>query len=81
LLLDEATSGLDSELEDKVLAAMKGALPGATILIVSHRLSSVRGADRVFLINEGRVVEEGSHEELKRAGGLYHHYTMRQAIA
>jgi ABC-type multidrug transport system fused ATPase/permease subunit len=81
LLLDEATSGLDSELEDKVLAAMKAALPGATILIVSHRLSSVRGADRVFLINEGRVVEEGSHEELKRAGGLYHHYTIRQAIA
>lgn len=80
LLLDEATSGLDSQLEDKVLAAMKAALPGATIVIVSHRLSSVRGAERLFLINEGRVVEEGSHEELKRAGGLYHHYTIRQAI-
>jgi ABC transporter ATM len=40
----------------------------------------VRGADTVFLINEGRVVEQGSHEELKRAGGLYHHYTIRQAV-
>ena len=80
LLLDEATSGLDSELEDTVLAAMRAALPRATIVIVSHRLSSVRGADTVFLINEGRVVEKGSHEELKRAGGLYHHYTTRQTI-
>lgn len=80
LLLDEATSGLDSELEDKVLAAMRVALPSSTIVIVSHRLSSVRGADTVFLINEGRVVEQGTHEELKRAGGLYHHYTVRQAV-
>ncbi len=80
LLLDEATSGLDSELEDHVLSAMRTALPKATIVIVSHRLSSVRGADTVFLINEGRVVEQGSHEELKRAGGLYHHYTIRQAV-
>lgn len=80
LLLDEATSGLDSQLEDEVLAAIKAALPDATIIIVSHRLSSVRGAERVFIINEGRVVEEGSHEELKRAGGLYNHYIARQAI-
>jgi len=80
LLLDEATSGLDSELEDKVLSAMRVALPKATVLIVSHRLSSVRGADTIFLINEGRVVEHGTHEELKRAGGLYHHYSVRQAV-
>ncbi|MEY4667761.1 MAG: hypothetical protein RL518_460 [Pseudomonadota bacterium] len=80
LFLDEATSGLDSEMEEKVLSAMRGALPYSTILIVSHRLSSVRGADTVFLLNEGRVVEQGTHEELKRAGGLYHHYTVRQAV-
>jgi ABC-type bacteriocin/lantibiotic exporter with double-glycine peptidase domain len=80
LLLDEATSGLDSELEDKALSAIRAALPNATIIIVSHRLSTVRGADIVFLINEGRVVEQGNHEELKKAGGLYHHYTIRQAV-
>jgi ABC-type multidrug transport system fused ATPase/permease subunit len=80
LLLDEATSGLDSELEDKVLSAMRAALPKSTILIVSHRLSTVRTADTVFLINEGRVVEHGSHEELKKAAGLYHLYTVRQAV-
>lgn len=80
LLLDEATSGLDSELEDKVLSVLRKVLPRSTVIIVSHRLSSVRGADTVFLINEGRVVEQGTHEELKRAGGLYQHYTVRQAI-
>jgi ABC-type multidrug transport system fused ATPase/permease subunit len=80
LLLDEATSGLDSELEDKVLSVLRKVLPRSTVIIVSHRLSSVRGADTVFLINEGRVVEQGTHEELKSAGGLYQHYTVRQAI-
>jgi ATP-binding cassette subfamily B protein len=80
LLLDEATSGLDSELEDMVLSALRAALPRSTIVIVSHRLSSVRGADTVFLISEGRVVEHGTHQELKKAGGLYHHYTVRQAV-
>jgi ATP-binding cassette subfamily B protein len=80
LLLDEATSGLDSDLEDKVLATIRAVLPKATIVIVSHRLSSVRGADTVFLINDGRVVEQGTHDELKQAGGLYAHYTARQAV-
>lgn len=80
LLLDEATSGLDSDLEDKVLATLRAVLPKATIVIVSHRLSSVRGADTVFLINDGRVVEQGTHDELKQAGGLYAHYTARQAV-
>jgi ABC-type multidrug transport system fused ATPase/permease subunit len=81
LLLDEATSGLDSHLEDKVLSAVRGALPTSTIVIVSHRLSSVRGADTIFMIHEGRVVEQGCHEELKNASGLYSHYALRQAIA
>jgi ABC-type multidrug transport system fused ATPase/permease subunit len=80
LLLDEATSGLDSELEDKVLSVLRDELPKSTILIVSHRLSSVRGADTVFLVNEGRVVEHGTHEQLKQVGGLYYHYTVRQAV-
>jgi ABC-type branched-subunit amino acid transport system ATPase component len=78
--LDEATSGLDSELEDKALSVIRKVLPRSTVIIVSHRLSSVRGADTVFMINEGRVVEQGTHEELKSAGGLYQHYTVRQAI-
>lgn len=79
LLLDEATSGLDSALEDQVLTAIRRVLPNSTVVIVSHRLSSVRHADKVFVINEGRVVEQGTDEELKRASGLYHHYAARQS--
>jgi len=81
LLLDEATSGLDSNLEDQVLSAVRKALPMSTIVIVSHRLSTVRAADTIFMITEGRVVEQGRHEELKNASGLYSHYANRQAIA
>ena len=81
LLLDEATSGLDSHLEDQVLSAVRKALPLSTIVIVSHRLSTVRAADRIFMITEGRVVEQGRHEELKSASGLYSHYANRQTIA
>lgn len=80
LLLDEATSGLDSDLEEKVLSASRVALPNSTIVIVSHRLSSVKGADEIFLINEGRVVEHGTHEQLKLGTGLYSHYARRQAV-
>ena len=81
LLFDEATSGLDSQLEDQVLSVVRKALPASTIVIVSHRLSTVRAADTIFMIHEGRVVEQGRHEELKNASGLYSHYALRQAIA
>ena len=81
LLLDEATSGLDSDLEEKVLSAARTALPQSTIVIVSHRLSSVKGAAEIFLINEGRVVEHGTHQQLKIGTGLYSHYARRQAVA
>jgi ABC-type bacteriocin/lantibiotic exporter with double-glycine peptidase domain len=80
LLLDEATSGLDSHLEDQVLNVVRTALPTATIVLVSHRLSTVRGADTIFMIHEGRVVEQGRHEELKNGSGLYSHYALRQSI-
>jgi ATP-binding cassette subfamily B protein len=80
LLLDEATSGLDSILEERVLKVVKTHLPDSTVIIVSHRLSSVRAADSILMINEGRVVEQGSHSELQRAGGLYQHYAERQGL-
>lgn len=80
LFLDEATSGLDSELEDKALSVIRRVLPNSTIVVVSHRLSSIRGADTIFMINEGRVTEQGTHNELKNAAGLYHHYVQRQAV-
>ena len=71
VILDEATAHLDSESEAAVQRALDGALRGRTSLVIAHRLSTVRNADVILVIDGGRVVQRGSHEELLAAGGLY----------
>jgi ATP-binding cassette, subfamily B, bacterial MsbA len=71
LVLDEATSSLDPESEREVQAALAEVLPGRTALVIAHRLSTVVGADVICVMEAGRVVESGSHEELLRRGGRY----------
>ncbi|MHB8449032.1 MAG: ABC transporter ATP-binding protein [Mycobacteriales bacterium] len=71
VVLDEATAHLDSESEAAVQQALATALAGRTSLVIAHRLSTVRDADRILVIANGRVVESGRHEELFAAGGLY----------
>lgn len=78
VILDEATSSLDSESEHLVEAALAELLHGRTTIIIAHRLSTVRRADRVVVLDQGRIVEEGTHETLVALGGLYHALHARQ---
>ncbi|MDP3488706.1 MAG: ABC transporter transmembrane domain-containing protein [Phenylobacterium sp.] len=71
LLLDEATSALDTESEAQVQAALTRLMAGRTTMLIAHRLSTVRGADRIYVIDKGQVVETGDHASLVRAEGLY----------
>ena len=71
LILDEATSALDTESERLIQASLASLMVGRTTIVVAHRLSTVRGADRIVVFNQGRIVEIGSHDELVAAGGRY----------
>jgi subfamily B ATP-binding cassette protein MsbA len=71
LILDEATSSLDSESEDEVQRAIDSLMKDRTVLMIAHRLSTVRGADRIVVVRKGRIVEMGSHEELMTLKGEY----------
>ena len=70
-MLDEATASLDSTSEAAVQAALAEALQGRTALVIAHRLSTVRAADLILVVEDGRIVERGSHAELVTAGGRY----------
>ncbi|PZO90072.1 MAG: ABC transporter [Sphingomonas sanxanigenens] len=71
LLLDEATSALDAESERLVQDALERLMEGRTTMVIAHRLATVRAADRIIVMNEGRIVEQGTHDALTAAGGLY----------
>jgi subfamily B ATP-binding cassette protein MsbA len=71
LILDEATSALDSESENLVQEAIKKALTGRTALVIAHRLSTIQNADKIVVLDQGKIVEMGSHVELIQKQGHY----------
>jgi ATP-binding cassette subfamily B (MDR/TAP) protein 1 len=80
LLLDEATSALDTQSEEVVQRALETAAKGRTTVAVAHRLSTVRDADRIFVLEKGRVVEEGTHDELVGMRGRYWDMVQAQSL-
>jgi ATP-binding cassette subfamily B protein/subfamily B ATP-binding cassette protein MsbA len=81
LILDEATSNLDTESEQLIQASMATLLAGRTTFVIAHRLSTIRRADQILLLEEGRVIERGTHDELMRRRGPYHGMVLRQMEA
>ena len=72
LLLDEATSALDNETEIKIQKALDDLAHNRTSLIIAHRLSTIKNADRILVLTENGIVEQGTHDELMEKGGIYH---------
>jgi ATP-binding cassette subfamily B protein len=80
IVLDDAFANMDTRTEERILAALRARLGGRTVLLVSHRLSTIRRADRVVYLEEGRVLEQGTHDELVRRGGSYARFVRRQRL-
>jgi ATP-binding cassette subfamily B protein/subfamily B ATP-binding cassette protein MsbA len=78
LILDEATSNLDTESEQLIQASMADLLAGRTTFVIAHRLSTVRRAELILLMEDGRITERGTHDELMQARGVYFDMVMRQ---
>ncbi len=81
LILDEATSSVDTRTEVLVQQAMKALRAGRTSFVIAHRLSTIRGADTILVMEHGRIVEQGSHNELLARGGAYYNLYNSQFVA
>ena len=79
LILDEATSALDSEVEAAIQDTLYGMMEGKTVIAIAHRLSTIARMDRIVVLDEGRVIEDGSHDDLLSRGGIYARLWSRQS--
>ena len=81
VVLDEATSALDATSERLVLKALERLLTGRTSMIIAHRIATIRNADHIVVMDQGRAVEEGTHETLMHSSAMYRSYCMQQSVA
>ena len=81
LILDDALSAVDAGTEEAILTRLRGVMRLRTSIVVSHRISTVRGADLILVLDRGRVVERGTHDELLARGGLYANLDRQQRLA
>ena len=79
LVLDEATSALDSEVESSIQSALELVMENKTVLAIAHRLSTLSKMDRIIVLNDGMIVEEGTHKTLIESNGLYRQYWDKQS--
>ena len=79
LVLDEATSALDSEVEVAIQQTLYGMMQGKTVIAIAHRLSTIAQMDRIIVLDQGRVVEDGDHQALLAANGIYAGLWQRQS--
>jgi ATP-binding cassette subfamily B multidrug efflux pump len=80
LILDDALSSVDTLTEERILSHLAGVMRGRTVIVISHRVSTVRQADRIVVLSHGRIVEQGTHAELVNAGGYYAELSQKQTL-
>ena len=80
LILDDALSSVDTLTEERILTSLTGIMRGRTVILISHRVSTVRQADRIVVLEKGRIVEQGTHAELVNAGGYYADLSSKQML-
>jgi ATP-binding cassette subfamily B protein len=81
LVMDEATSSVDTETEKRIQVALRRVLEGRTSFVIAHRLSTIRGASRILVVEDGRIVEQGSHQDLMKVRGRYSELYRQQSLA